>query len=117
MCHLQDIALKEHSVQDFENGIELESLPATIREAVQSVRDLNIRYLWIDSPAGIERKIIQMKQYLRMATLVLMPSGVTSVYDSFRHEDSSWEQHLHQKDTGVRDSNANDGSSNTGVSS
>ncbi|KAF8858242.1 hypothetical protein BDZ45DRAFT_743672 [Acephala macrosclerotiorum] len=106
----QEIALKERSLRDFENGIVLGSLPATIREAVQSARDLNIRYLWIDvlcimqdSPADIEREIIQMEQYLRMATLVLMPSGVTSVHDSFRHEDSSWDQHLYQEDTSGHD--------------
>ncbi|KAI6080818.1 heterokaryon incompatibility protein-domain-containing protein [Hypoxylon rubiginosum] len=48
-CSDTEIATLKENVQLFQdNGILIEDLPKTLREAVQATRRLDIRYLWID---------------------------------------------------------------------
>jgi hypothetical protein len=46
---LQPVRLTKSEISGYKENINLDSLPNTFREAIQFVRLLDIRYLWIDS--------------------------------------------------------------------
>ena len=37
------------NIKDHEDGFSLQSLPRTLRDAVQVTRDVGLRYLWVDA--------------------------------------------------------------------
>jgi hypothetical protein len=86
----QKLVLSQISKHDLLRGIPLGSLPATLQDAAKVTRGLDIRYLWVDSlcifqdsQTDLTNEIAKMESYIQQATLVLQPSLVTRIHDSF----------------------------------
>lgn len=78
------------SLQHFKEAIPYEQLPRTFKDAVDTVRALNIRYLWIDSLCIVQGKdgdfneeADRMEDVFSGAYCVLAASRATNQYDGF----------------------------------
>lgn len=47
--HVASVRLRHNNCQELFSGIRVETLPRTIREAIEVCRRLSIRYLWVDA--------------------------------------------------------------------
>lgn len=72
------------------NGIELCSIPKTIRDAILVTRELNLRYLWVDALCIVQdsaqdkiEQLARMKEYYREAFCVIAASASSRVADGF----------------------------------
>jgi hypothetical protein len=81
------------SLRSFQAGIEFDNLPPTIRDAVRTARELDIRYLWIDALCIIQdseddkiKELAKMQEYYKNSLLVIQPTGLMSVQESFLGE-------------------------------
>ncbi|ETS78429.1 hypothetical protein PFICI_10491 [Pestalotiopsis fici W106-1] len=90
----QPLLLETDTVPTFQDGIPIESLPATLQDAVQVVRSLGISYIWIDalciiqnSHKDVTTEISRMAGYVQQAEIVIQPSGLHSVNQHFLRED------------------------------
>lgn len=86
----QRLTLTSASLKLLQSTFSVDLLPQTLKDAVQATRSLGIRYLWVDalcilqdSPDDLVREIANMSDYVRLATVVIQPSGLTSVHDPF----------------------------------
>ena len=71
-------------------GIELESLPQTIRDAIRSTHALGVRYLWVDALCIMQdseedkvREIAQMGSIFRNAYFTIIAASARSVEEGF----------------------------------
>ncbi|KAL9108157.1 MAG: hypothetical protein Q9227_007011 [Pyrenula ochraceoflavens] len=69
----RSLMLKGSHLEQWQDKLSLDSLPQTLKDAVKCTRSLD----------DLHKELRRMSDYIRYATLVLQPSGVTSVYDSF----------------------------------
>lgn len=72
--------LKTASLQAFQDGIALEDLPGTLRDAVEVTRAMGIKFLWVDalcilqdSEANVSHELARMQHYYRNALLATSP--------------------------------------------
>lgn len=81
-----------HEVERFRQAIPYEDLPATFKDAVDTTRDLGVRYLWIDSICiiqgsggdfNVEAK--KMEDVFSGAYCVLAASRANNQLDGFLH--------------------------------
>lgn len=86
----QQFALRSSSLETLQSKFLVDLLPQTLKDAVEVTRSLGIRYLWIDalciiqdSAEDLVRELANMSDYIRLATLVIQPTGLTSVHDPF----------------------------------
>jgi hypothetical protein len=89
----QTMVLSLSSLQSFQAGIEFGELPPTLKDAVRTARELDIRYLWIDALCIIQdsgddkiKELAKMQEYYKNSLLVIQPTGLQSVQDSFLGE-------------------------------
>ncbi|KAI4231912.1 MAG: hypothetical protein LQ349_005304, partial [Xanthoria aureola] len=87
---IQSIRLAQATRNDFMKGIRMDSLPQTIKDAVQVTRALEVQYLWIDalcicqdSDPDKEMQIPYMNEYYRKAVAVISASGAADVHAGF----------------------------------
>lgn len=81
-----------HNLEEHKRRLELETLPATFKDAVKITRDLGIRYLWIDSiciiqgPDGdFSEQAKRMEDVFSQAYCVLAASSARGQGDGFLH--------------------------------
>ena len=86
----QPITLSLSSLQEYQDGIRVDELPLTLRDAIYVTRQLGIRYLWIDALCIIQncdedkiKELVMMQEYYSNAVLVIQPSGLSSVHEAF----------------------------------
>ncbi|ERF74253.1 hypothetical protein EPUS_08474 [Endocarpon pusillum Z07020] len=86
----QHITLATSTMEAFCNGIKLDTLPQTLKDAVEVTKGFNVRYLWVDalcikqdSAEDKAMEISKMHQYYRNASVVIQPTGLKSVQDGF----------------------------------
>jgi hypothetical protein len=80
-----------------ENGISMESLPPTFRDAINLTRRLNMRYLWIDSlcilqddTADWEKESLQMASIYQNARLVISAAAASNCNGGLFVSRPSW---------------------------
>lgn len=86
----QTFTLSLLSLSSFQAGIDVSCLPPTLRDAVCTARELDIRYLWIDALCIIQdsdddklRELARMHEYYKNCLLVIQPTGLKSVQEPF----------------------------------
>lgn len=86
----QHITLATSTMEAFCNGIKLDTLPQTLKDAIEVTKGFNVRYLWVDalcikqdSAEDKAMEISKMHQYYRNASVVIQPTGLKSVQDGF----------------------------------
>ncbi|KUJ11535.1 HET-domain-containing protein [Mollisia scopiformis] len=79
-------------------GIALNSVPKTIRDAIQVTKKLGIRYLWIDSlciiqDAGYDKlsEIASMGDIYKNSTVTIAASSTESVFEGFLDDKIPWD--------------------------
>lgn len=70
--------------------IDLQDLPRTFKDTIKVCRQLNFRFIWIDSlciiqddPVDVESEILQMPSIYRNAQMTLCASSAKSIYEGF----------------------------------
>ncbi|KAK5791068.1 hypothetical protein VI817_006377 [Penicillium citrinum] len=73
-------------------GFNESDAPLTIRDAVQTTRNLGLRYLWIDALCIIQdddddknREIARMRDIYKRSSLTIVAAGARSVHEGFLH--------------------------------
>ncbi|RDL30188.1 uncharacterized protein BP5553_10466 [Venustampulla echinocandica] len=98
---LQPLITKESNMSDFTKGIPLETIPVTWRDAFVLVRQLGIKYLWIDALCIVQdsqedwaREASQIGDYVSNAAIVLAAgfgaNPSTGLFTSRQTEDLTW---------------------------
>jgi hypothetical protein len=89
----QEVIATSSSLQSMTEGIPLESLPKTIRDAVTLTRSLRFKYLWIDALCIIQdsdadkiHEINEMGTVYRNATLTIAAASAQGVHEGFLEE-------------------------------
>ncbi|KAF2127823.1 hypothetical protein P153DRAFT_387550 [Dothidotthia symphoricarpi CBS 119687] len=77
-------------LNDFKNGIQLTSLPKTIRDAIRVTRKLNLRYLWVDALCILQddeedkaRECSKMDQIYQQAYITIAAARAEDCHDGF----------------------------------
>jgi hypothetical protein len=87
---VQSYVTTRATIECHTNHLKLEAMPATIRDAIRTTRDLGIRYLWIDALCIIqdskidkEVEITNMNKIYKDATVTIAAANASSVHDGF----------------------------------
>ena len=88
----QRIVLTRKTYDEFLNGVSLDSLPQTIRDAIKVTRKLGLKYLWIDALCIIQdsqddklREIGQMEAVYYNSYITISAASATSTSVGFLH--------------------------------
>jgi hypothetical protein len=86
----QPIMTQSDTIDDFKNGINLTSLPKTIRDAIFVTRKLNLRYLWVDALCILQdneedkaRECSKMDQIYQQAYVTIAAARAEGCQDGF----------------------------------
>lgn len=82
--------LSKPNLEKWRAGLSVRRLPRTLRDAVEGIRRLGIRYLWVDAlcikqddPADKAREIRRMRLVYRNATVTIAASNTCGVSEGF----------------------------------
>jgi len=83
------VALKQN-LADLKSGITVSALPQTLRDAVQTTRDLGYQYLWVDAVCIIQddnkdiaRETAAMAGIYRNSTMTILAATSSSVGEGY----------------------------------
>lgn len=86
----QHVTLTSSTLEAAHKGVQVDTLPQTLKDAVQVTRELGIRYLWVDALCIMQdsaedkmTEISRMHHYYQNATVAIQPTGLLSVQDGF----------------------------------
>jgi hypothetical protein len=86
----QKVKTTRHNLEQMKSGIDLDSLPATLRDAIQVTMGLDMRFLWVDALCIIQDdehdkalEIAAMPNIYSSAAVAIAASRAASVEDGF----------------------------------
>lgn len=89
----QPVTTSNENINTFAEGIPLQLLPKTIQDAIKTTRELDIRFLWLDSLCIIQddgddmaREIAQMPKIYSQAAVTIMASRAKTADEGFLHD-------------------------------
>lgn len=90
------MTLTSSTLKTLQKGIKIDVLPQTLKDAVKVTKEIGFKYLWVDALCIFQdslqdkaTEILKMGRYYEDATLVIQPTGMTSVQDSFLEPDGN----------------------------
>lgn len=82
----------KNNIGQFINGLKTDTLPRTFQDAIEVVRALKMRHLWIDALCIVQddredwaREAVRMKQVYGDAFLTIVATSAASDHDGFLH--------------------------------
>ncbi|KAM0813974.1 putative HET-domain-containing protein [Seiridium cardinale] len=91
----QPLKLTRKSYEEFQRNISFDCLPKTFQDAVTTTRDLDLRYLWIDSLCILqdsiqdwEEQCAEMKRIYKDAFITIAGAAASNCESGFLHDRS-----------------------------